>query len=102
MPSVKATAAAPAQPRISRKGTTDALQTCRATLWAFAHSRDALPAGGATLGRPDRLRPRSGPQLATDGVRVPWTDDRGVGRAALAVPAEPRRSLRRRGRQARR
>src|SRR6516164_3594101 len=55
------------------------------TLWPHARTGDALPEGGAGLGRAHRLGPRTGEELAADGVRMPVRCGRTCDSPRLAI-----------------
>src|SRR3546814_5075716 len=69
MPSAPATPMAAALPSTSPKATADHVQTTIDPLRQDTRARDALPEGRPDLGRPDRLGPRPGEELAARGVR---------------------------------
>ena len=68
MPFAPAITAAAAHRSISLKGNSLCFKTIR-PLRPHARTRDALPEGGASLGRPYRLGAGPGEKLAVDGVR---------------------------------
>ena len=70
MPSAAVTVPAADPPLICPREGTDVQATIRA-LRSLATAGDALPEGGAGLGRAHRLGPRPGQKLAADGVRMP-------------------------------
>ena len=72
-PSRKATGPAPAPTRSRRTGAL--IMVFKRALQRYgtdARAGDALPEGGAGLGRAARLGPRPGEELAPDGVRLLW------------------------------
>src|SRR3546814_12071237 len=101
MPSAPATPMAAALPSTSPKATADHVQTTIDPLRQDTRARDALPEGRPDLGRPDRLGPRPGEELAARGVRLASARRRLRGRARLAVGARHPRALGGAGRPAR-
>src|SRR3546814_7450564 len=88
MPSAPATPMAAALPSTSPKATADHVQTTIDPLRQDTRARDALPEGRPDLGRPDRLGPRPGEELAARGVRLASARRRLRGRARLARSEE--------------
>src|SRR3546814_972341 len=84
MPSAPATPMAAALPSTSPKATADHVQTTIDPLRQDTRARDALPEGRPDLGRPDRLGPRPGEELAARGVRLA-SARRQIGRADVCL-----------------
>src|SRR5690348_7142170 len=86
MPCARATVTAGALPSISRRANDHELfQTIHDPLRQVTRTRHTLSAGSAGLGRPHRLRPSAGQELAADGLRFAGPLGWPFGRARFAI-----------------